>query len=232
MRIALLGSNGFVGSALLAELGSHPNLEISPVTRSNYASAQADGRYDILINAAMPSKRFAAASNPMQDFSESVEKTARLVNEWRWQKFVQISSISARAQRDTVYGRHKAAAEDVCSFGSNLIVRLGPMYDRSLTKGVLMDMLHDRRVYVSSDSEYGFAPLCWVAKSVVQNLGRAGILEIGARDGMRLSDVAKAISSASTFEGVRDDQVPLDPPSDAPPASAVIDFLTGLRLAT
>ena len=59
----------------------------------------------------MPSKRFWAQQNPKKDFRETVEKTFNIVNDWKSSKIIQISSISARSQLDTVYGRHKAASE-------------------------------------------------------------------------------------------------------------------------
>ena len=44
------------------------NLLITCVTRENYEEARDARKYDILINAAMPSKRFWAKNNPYKDF--------------------------------------------------------------------------------------------------------------------------------------------------------------------
>ena len=59
----------------------------------------------------MPSKRFWAKNNPYKDFIVTVEKTFKIANDWKSSKIIQISSISARSQLNTPYGRHKAAAE-------------------------------------------------------------------------------------------------------------------------
>ena len=53
---------------------------------------------------------------------------------------------------------------------NNLILRLGPMYGHSLTKGVLIDMKNNAPVYVSEESLYSFAPVDWVGNWIYQNM--------------------------------------------------------------
>ena len=115
-RIALIGANGFVGSSIARALIANHDFDLIAVSRSNYEVARMDGYYDILINAAMPSKRFWARQEPEKDFSETTEKTFKLVNDWNWGKMIQISSISARSQLNTVYGRNKASAEKLVEY--------------------------------------------------------------------------------------------------------------------
>ncbi len=173
----------------------------------------------------MPSGRFWARNNPHEDFVETVEKTHRLIHNWQWQQFIQISSVSARAQLDTVYGRHKAAAEALCDLSKSMVVRLGPMYGPSLTKGVLIDMLHNRQVFVSGDSRYAFAPLDWVARRIVESIGQTGLKEFGASNSVRLADVRDAIGSTSEFTGPVDIQEFDMRNDDAPVAESVLEFL-------
>src|SRR3989344_3420667 len=103
--IAVVGARGYLGSAICRALPNYPEYQVMPVTRENYDEMKAS-EYDILINCAMPSARFWAKNNPEKDFVETVEKTAKLLYGWKFKKFVQISTISARSQLDTVYGRH------------------------------------------------------------------------------------------------------------------------------
>ncbi|MFA7309531.1 MAG: NAD(P)-dependent oxidoreductase, partial [Candidatus Paceibacterota bacterium] len=154
-RIAIVGAKGYVGGALSAALARDASYTAVRVTRDNYTEMQ-KGEYDILVNCAMPSGRFFAKNNPEQDFIETVKKTGDLLYEWKFKKFVQISTVSARCQLDTVYGRHKAAAEKLCDFGDNLIVRLGAMYSPDLAKGVLVDMMQGKKVFVDGESRYCF----------------------------------------------------------------------------
>ena len=201
--VAVVGARGYVGSALSAELINTRRYSVTAVTRENYAEIQKD-IFDILINCAMPSARFWAKNNPEKDYLETVEKTARLLYDWKFKKFVQISSISARSQLDTVYGRHKAAAELLIDSAEHRIVRLGPMYSRELQKGVLVDIREGKKVFVSGESRYCFAPLRFNAGWIATHLDRKGIVEVGAHNSISLQDLAAELGISASFEGELD----------------------------
>ena len=55
----------------------------------------------------MPSKRFWAKTNPSLDYVETVEKTDFFTSKFKFKKFIHISSVSARCQLNTVYGKNK-----------------------------------------------------------------------------------------------------------------------------
>ena len=223
--IALIGSNGFVGESIKKYILKDKNILTTLVTRDNYEEAKNEKKYDILINAAMPSKRFWAKQNPYKDFIESVEKTFKIVNDWKSSKIIQISSISARSQLNTIYGRHKAAAEKLLDQENNLILRLGPMYGQSLNKGVLIDMKNNSPVYVSKKSLYSFAPVDWVGKWIYQNMHLSGIVDIGGNNAVELYEVAQRIGSKSKFIGPIDNQIISKEIKHAPEAIDVIDFI-------
>ncbi|MBX2798824.1 MAG: NAD-dependent epimerase/dehydratase family protein [Myxococcales bacterium] len=207
-KIAILGSEGFVGSSLCAALSSSEH-EIVPVTRDSFAAAGAAGPYDIVINAACPGRRFWAEQNPAADFEETVVKTARILHTWRLGKLVQISSMSARAQLDTAYGRHRAAAEALCVPDRDLVVRLGPMYGDHTHKGSLFDMLRHDPVFASGESRQSFAPVRWCGEWVAANLTQVGLREVGARTWITLRQVRDALDSRSEFvKETVDDQFP------------------------
>lgn len=224
--VALIGANGFVGSQIGAALSLKPGVLLVPVTRADHEHLRA-ASYDVLINAAMPAARFRAKNNPEEDFVETVKKTSDLLHRWRFKKFVQISSVSARCQLDTVYGRHKAAAEKLCDFGDNLVVRLGPMYGPGLKQGVLIDMLEAKKVYIDPSSRYAFAPLSFVSTWIAANLHRYGLTEVGARDALSLREVAEHLGAKSEFEGAVDHQEIQNPAADFPSARDVFAFLDG-----
>jgi len=228
ISIAVVGASGYVGSAVSAALACSPSIAVISVARANYAEMR-ERSYDLLVNAAMPSGRFWAKSYPDKDFVETVKKTADLIYGWRYGKFIQMSTVSARCQLDTVYGRHKAAAEKICGFGDNLIVRLGPMYSKGLSKGVLVDMLQGRNVFVGAESRYCFAPLEFVASWIAGNLGRLGIVEVGARNAIRLQEVADYLGADVAFEGAVDHQEIENPEVDFPDVREVFGFLDQMR---
>ena len=228
ISVAVVGANGYVGSALCTALVSNQDIAVTAVIRANYVQMQ-ERSFDVLNNAAMPSGRFWAKNNPAKDFVETVSKTADLLYGWRFGKFVQISTVSARCQLDTVYGRHKAAAEALCGVGENLVFRLGPMYSKGLSKGVLVDMLAGRKVFVDEDSRYCFAPLEFVASWITANLRRSGIIEVGARNAIRLKEVADYLGGNVEFEGAVDNQEIQNPSDEYPDAREVFAFLDAAR---
>lgn len=223
-KVALIGAKGYVGSALLEALSKLPEYSVVPVTRENYEKMR-EGEYDILVNTAMPGARFWAKNNPKDDFRETVEKTAELLYGWKFRKFVQISTVSARCQLDTIYGRHKAAAEALCNFGENLIFRLGPMYSENLEKGVLVDMMEGKKVFADAKSKYCFAHVDFLASFIARNLGRQGVVEAGAKNSISLGDIAKHLGKKIEFDGARDDQEIRSLEKEFPDASAVLAFL-------
>ena len=226
--IAVVGAEGYLGGALLKALSDSNKYAVTGVTRENYEEMMS-GKYDILINCAMPSARFWAKNNQGKDFLETVEKTANLLYKWQYKKFVQISTVSARCQLDTVYGRHKAAAEKLCNYGENLIVRFGAIYGKDMKKGVLVDILEGKKVFVDGESRYCFAPADFVADWIATNLERKGIVEVGGRNAIALKDIAKYLSKDIEFEGELDHQEILNPEPDFPEAGDVLKFLDKIK---
>ncbi len=228
--VAVVGAGGYVGRGVVRALREHAEVTgVTEVTRDTYQDARR-GSYDVVVNAAMPAARFRAAQDPLWDFEETVRKTADLLAGWNAGKLVQVSSISARTQRDTVYGRHKAAAEALCRPERDLVVRLGPMYSPDLEKGVLVDLLAGRKVWVDASSRYGFAPRDWVAGWIAAHLDRSGVVEVGGRDAIALGGLAARVGADSELEGAVDHQEFHGPP-EWPAAQEVVAFLEAWRRA-
>ena len=228
-RVAVVGARGYVGRGIALALRERGAVDLVEVTRESYDAARA-GRYDVVVNAAMPSARFRARKEPAWDFEETVRKTADLLYGWDFGKLVQVSSVSARCQLDTAYGRHKAAAERLCDPARDLVVRLGPMYSDDLEKGVLVDILAGRKVWVDGSSRYGFAPRDWVASWIAGNLERTGIAEVGGRDALPLREVADRVGADVEFEGAADHQE-FAGEEGWPRAEAAVDWLAARRAA-
>ncbi len=223
LKVAVIGSNGYVGSVIYKELLRFLEYSVVPVTRENYFEEKEKG-FDIIINSAMPSGRFWAKNNAQEDFVETVKKTADLLYGWHFKKFVQISTVSARCQLDTIYGRHKAAAEKLCNFGDNLIVRLGALYGEEMRKGVLVDMLNHKKVFVDGVSRYSFIAVSFVASWIAKNMDHKGIVELGGKNAIALKDVAKHMQVDIEFEGAVNHQ-DIETKYDLPEAAQVLDFL-------
>lgn len=225
--IAVIGYNGYVGSAFYNQLVKVPENSVVGVTRENYNEMK-EKSYDIVINCAMPSGRFWAKNNPEEDFKETVQKTADLLKDWKFKKFIQISTVSARTQLDTVYGKHKAEAEALCNFGNNLIVRLGAIYSESSEKGALADILAGKKVYVSGESKYSFISLTYCAKWIASNLDRSGLVELGGKNAITLKKVADHIGKNIEFEG-EVFNLEVESKEDLPEANEVLSFIGSLK---
>lgn len=224
ITIGLFGANGFVGKKLHRSLIAK-GYGVTPITRNNYQE-HIGKFYNIVINSAMPATRFLAKKNPQKDFEETVKKTADIFYGCTFDKFVQISTVSARCQLDTAYGRHKLAAEDICNDGRNLIFRLTAMFSDNLKKGVLVDMINGEKVFVDKESRYGFADVNFVVDYIAANLDKNGIIEVGARNSVSLIEIANFLGIEVEFDGFLDIQEVQGPNEDFPDAKEVFNFMS------
>lgn len=229
-RVAVVGSSGFFGSRFADFLASQEQFSVTAVTRANYAEA-AKAEYDIVVNTAMPSRRFWAKQHPELDFIETVQKTSDLLYGWTFKRFIQISSVSARCERHTVYGRHKAAAEALCDRDDSLVIRLSNLYGRGMTKGALIDIKNGGPVYVDGESRYAFTDVHfaagWVSAAIaVYDLN--GVIEVGSKNTLSLNAIAAHMNKDVQFSGPVEVQEIMNPHDEYPDARKVLGFVSEL----
>ena len=222
--VAIFGANGFVGKKIYEGLLATGKYQVTPVTRDNYADSVGKF-YNIVINSAMPGARFWANNNPDKDFTETVQKTANILYEYTFDKFVHISTVSVRYQPDTIYGRHKLLAEGLCNYGNNLIIRLSSMFGEGLKKGVLIDMLSGRKVHIARESRYSFCDTNFVGNYIASHLDLTGIKEVGSQNTLSMGEIAGHLQTSSEFEGDVEVHEIADPDPDFPDAKEVFKFL-------
>lgn len=223
-KIALIGANGYIGTALFKKLYSDKKLIVIPVTRLNYTKFKKE-KYDYVINAAMPSSRFWASKNPGNDFCETVAKTADIAYGWRYGKIIQISTISARSEVSSIYGKHKLLAEKLCNPKRDLIVRLTSTFDNTLKKGALIDILKGNQVFVSRKSRYSFSSLNFVCEWIKKNIDKKGVIEVGAKNSISLEEIAEKLNLNIEFSGRTDIQEVKNPEREFPDANLVLKFM-------
>jgi len=184
-----------------------------------------------MINASMPSKRFWAKQNPKLDYKETVEKTKNIISDFKFNKIVHVSSISARCQLNTIYGKNKKLSEEIIKKTNKyIIVRLGAMYGKRLTKGVLIDMINNRTVYISGKSKYSFTDVLWNSKWIINNLNlRNKLIEVGATDHIQLEKLARLIKSKSEFKGKIDNQIIKNKSYTHKSIKKVLSFIKGKK---
>lgn len=200
MKIGIVGSQGFFGKTL-CETSKELGFDVVEITKKNYSENKGK-RYEVLINSATNSKKYWALNNPFLDFNKTVDLTADLVYNWNFDKFVQISSISAHEyDSGHPYTVNKRTAEIICSYTNSLIVRLGTPYGNYLNKGALYDLLNSNKIFVNINSEYDFISTNFCAKWILKNLDRKGIVELGASDTLSLMDIANKLNLKPEYEG-------------------------------
>jgi nucleoside-diphosphate-sugar epimerase len=221
--VALAGAAGYVGSQIARAVIASGRYHLIPVLRTDPAETLFSNA-DIVVHAANPSRRFQAEKDPMHDFKETVEKTARFFTLAQGKRFVLVSTISCRTQLNTNYGRNRRACELIVLGGNSLVVRLGPMFGSNRTKDTLHDIIANRQVYVSAETQYAYVDVAWAGKKIVELLEETGkIIEVGARNSIRLGDLSEHFASTSTFSGIDDTQIP-EGFSDGPDVQEVYHF--------
>jgi len=227
-KIGIIGSNGFLGKTL-CKISKNYEYEIIEITKTDY-EYQKSKKFDVLINAATPSKKFWAFENPYDDFQKTVCLTADITYNWNYEKLVQISSVSVEDYKNHhPYSINKKSAEIISSYKNALIVRLGALYGEGLTKGPLFDLLNSKQLFVDVKSEYNYISIDFVSEWIFQNIDRFGLIEIGSYDTISLLDIAKnlhlEVNSSGRFEKIFSSKVEPDMPS----AKDVLHFAKNYR---
>ena len=230
ISIAIIGYKGFFGSSLTKVFQNDKKFKLTKIDRKRFSELEKNSiSPEIVFNCAMPSKRFWAENNPELDHYETVVKTKEILSKFPKSKLVQISSISAKTQTHKVYGKNKKNAEDLIDKDDNLIIRLGPLYGANLTKGVILDILKNNKVFTSGDSKYGFTNIEWISSVIKKNLDLKGLIELGAKGYLELRNLAKVLRSNSQFLGEKDDQIFDEIFPDTPHAEEVIEFAKKMK---
>jgi uncharacterized protein YbjT (DUF2867 family) len=210
-RIALLGAAGFVGSAIGRALARRPDVIVIPVSRGDDWATSIE-HADFVVHCANPARRFQAESDPRRDFQETVEKTASFLKFKNGKPFLLVSTLSCRTQSESRYGKHRLACEQIALVMGASVVRLGPMYGGSRTRDSLHDIILGKPVFVSASTCYAYVDVDWVGFYIASNLESFpnAVTEIGARNTIALSEIARHLGSTSSFADRDDTQFPLD----------------------
>lgn len=188
--ILILGGKGFVGSAF-ARYCERRGLPYMVVDREEYLACV--GRdCDVLINANGNSHKPLASRAPLEDFDASVRSVRASLVDFRFRKYVMISSCDVypdcSSPRTTLesdpldpaqqspYGFHKYLAEQCVRHAAQdwLIFRCGGFIGPGLKKNAIYDVLHGGPLFLDPASELQYLHTDRAAEIVFQ------VLEAGA----------------------------------------------------
>ena len=223
MKVAVIGANGFVGSAIACRIESDTRLQLVSVLRGDDIETKLESA-DVVIHAANPARRFKAESDPQSDFIETVDKTLQIFNFAKEKKCILISSLSCRTQLNTNYGRNRRCCELLALTQGVVVIRLGPMFGGTRKQDVLHDLLADRPIYVAPETRYAYVDVKWVGEKVIELIDVCtNIYEIGARNAVSLGELRDIFGSKSIFTGIDDTQMP-ENFEEGPDARLVINY--------
>jgi nucleoside-diphosphate-sugar epimerase len=222
--ICIIGANGFVGKALCRQLQKMPQYKLIKITRKDNMKKLIQ-QSDLIIHSANSSKRYFANQNREEDLFDTLEKMLKIISYANQKKIILISTISARVQLQTSYGRHRRACELLLDEKKDLIIRMANMFGQGNAKGALSDIVNNRIVYADKKTKCAFVDVKYNAAKVVDLIDKVGIIELGAKNFIELGEIAKQIGSTSTFQGSLDTQLPEISQPDAPDIKKVFDFI-------
>lgn len=170
--IFVIGANGFVGSAFMRWATSQGR-EAVGLTRQNYDEFKG-AECDLLVNANGNSRKPLANEQPLLDFEMSVESVVRSTIDFKFRKYVFLSSCDVYSHVATPegndessvidpnklsrYGFHKLLAERYVQFAAPdwMIFRLGGMVGPGLKKNAVFDVLKGGPLWLDPASELQF----------------------------------------------------------------------------
>ena len=210
MNIAVIGSEGYVGSSLLRTLMGLSDANVQAISRNNFQQFSKVGTkhsFDLIVYAASPAGRLRAESQPEWDFQETVKKSQWFLKNYRFGLIILISTVSVSLAPKSTYALHrKVVEEEVLDAGGN-VVRLGPLYGGKKRISTLQEIVESRPVFFSSETRYSYTNVNSVSEYLSNHLySLPKLQEIGVCDSISLGEIAKSINSSSVFGAKLDHQ--------------------------
>jgi nucleoside-diphosphate-sugar epimerase len=211
--VLVLGSSGFVGSAIVAEAKAR-GLSVHEVSRETYRQGLA-ARW--VINANGNSKKYLARERPRVDFDLSVRSVVDSLHDFSCERYCFLStidvyddvghptandeSVTIRRERLSTYGLHKLIAEDLVRHATNnwVILRMGGFVGPGLKKNSIHDLLTGKLPRVHPESRYQYQhtrALATTALDLLANGVSREIFNVAGNGTMSLREIAALIPNA------------------------------------
>lgn len=182
--VAVVGSNGFVGSALCKKLSILDNINLISINKSNY-NEYLGNSFDILIEAACNSKKYLADENPINEAKLSIIHRLKTLTDFNTKFHIHLSSVDVYhnlsikehtnenteiISSSSNYGSHKLLSESLVKhYAKNwLIFRLSGMVGEGLRKNPVYDIMNNKPLFINPQSEYQYMSTNYVAESIIK----------------------------------------------------------------
>jgi nucleoside-diphosphate-sugar epimerase len=206
----ILGGKGFVGSAF-ARFCQNTGTKHVVIDRQNY-NDHVGKSCDVLINASGSSSKVLATKDPLQDFDATVRNTRKSLVDFKFKKYVLISScdvypdcsspvttkedLEIDVSKQSPYGFHKYLAEECVRHGTSdwLIVRLGGMVGPGLKKNPIFDILNGGPLWLDPKSQLQYMRTDDVSKitsMLIQRNLKQEIFNVCGKGLVKLEDILK-----------------------------------------
>lgn len=197
--LAIIGSNGMVGSDLIQYLGA--KFQVTPINRDNYQNHIGD-YFDIVINANGNSKRFWANQNPLDDFFVSTVSVYKSIFDFPCEMYIYISSPDVYENHTgteqtkesnkivpenlSPYGLHKYLAELIVKKYKEkfLILRHSMILGSNLRKGPFYDIMHNNPLFITLSSKLQLittSAVAYIIKTLLENTVVNETINIGGK---------------------------------------------------
>lgn len=170
MIIYILGGNGLLGKRISDNLKRIKTNRVIKVTKNNYNNYK-NKKCDIFINANGNSSKFIGNKYPVKDFKKSVNTTYNSLFDFKFNKYIFLSSIDVYSESKALYQKKensKIDIENINHYGFNkfisenivkhyaksfIILRIGNVIDARLKKNHIFDMISNKKVFVNQNSK-------------------------------------------------------------------------------
>ena len=198
MKVGIIGANGFIGSAIYNLLKDKYD-QVDGITRGSYEYYK-HNEYDVLINTNGNSRKFWANNNPKEDFVLSVQSVYNALFDFRFKKYIQISSIDSF--ESSVYGNNKSIVEHILkqyvSVFNLSIIRCPQVIGKNMQKGVVADILNGKSIFLQPDSKLNLITNIKVAEIIQMTISKnlVGNYNIGSTNSVTIKAIAKILGKS------------------------------------
>ena len=216
-NIAVIGSNGMLGSDLVSYLSSINS--ITGINRDNYSNL-IGSTFDCIINANGNSKRFWANKHVLEDFTRSTISVYKTIVDFTCKIYIYISSSdvyenhtsseftlenqSINPDNVSAYGLHKYLSECIVRNHNKyyLILRSSMILGKNHKKGPIYDILHKHPLYITRESKLQLITTKEVARIIdflLTNKISREIFNMGGKGAVSFKNIDAKVRMPVTF---------------------------------